>query len=63
MALQTMAVARQWLSSVHVGISIDTNGTIAQQQRNGVFCAVCAEMLKAGQLSEESADRVRQWSY
>jgi hypothetical protein len=41
----TTAVARQWLSSDHVGTPTNTNTTIAQQQRNGVFCAVHAEML------------------
>jgi hypothetical protein len=45
MALQTTAVVRQWLSSDHVGTLTDTNGTIIQQKRNGVFCAVRAEML------------------
>jgi hypothetical protein len=38
-------VVRQWLSSDHVGIATDTNATVAQQQRNGVFCADRAEML------------------
>jgi hypothetical protein len=28
----------------------DTNATIAEQQRKGVFCAVLAEVLQAGQL-------------
>jgi hypothetical protein len=45
MALQTTAVARQWLSSHPMGTPTDTNTTNAQQQRNGVFCEVCAEML------------------
>jgi hypothetical protein len=45
MALKIMAVARQWLSSDQVGTSTDMNATIALQQRNGVLCAVCAEML------------------
>jgi hypothetical protein len=45
MALQTAAVARQWLSSYHVGTPTDTKATIALQQRNGVFFAVLAEML------------------
>jgi hypothetical protein len=44
-ALQTTAVARQWLSSDHVGTQTDTNATISQQQRKGVFCAVRSEML------------------
>jgi hypothetical protein len=50
MVVQTTVVARQWLSSDHVGTPRDMNATIAQQQRNGVFCAVRAEMLKAGQV-------------
>jgi hypothetical protein len=41
----TTAVARQWLSSDHVGTPTDTNATIALQERNGVFCEVRAEML------------------
>jgi hypothetical protein len=45
MAVQTTAVARQWLSSDRVGTPTNTNATVAQQQRNGVFCAVRAEML------------------
>jgi hypothetical protein len=40
-----MAVARQWLSSDHVGTPIYMNQTTAQQQRNGVFCMIRAEML------------------
>jgi hypothetical protein len=44
MALKTTAVARQWLSIDHVGTPTDTNTTVEQQQRNGVFCAVSAEM-------------------
>jgi hypothetical protein len=55
MALQTTAVARQMLSSNHVGTAIDTNGTIALQQRNGVFCAVRAEMLYSGQCDSGSS--------
>jgi hypothetical protein len=45
MALQTTAVARQWLSSDHVVTPTDRNTTIALQQRNGVFYLVQAEML------------------
>jgi hypothetical protein len=45
MALQTMAVARQWLNRDHFVTPTDTNATVALQQRNGVFYAVCAEML------------------
>jgi hypothetical protein len=45
MALQKKAVARQWLSSVHVGTPRDTNVTIAHEPKNGVFFAVHAEML------------------
>jgi hypothetical protein len=45
MALQTMAVARQWLSSDHVITLTDINATIALQQRKDVFYAVRAEML------------------
>jgi hypothetical protein len=51
MALQTMAVARKWLSSDHMVTPADTNATIALQQRNGVFYAVRAEMNKQGQLA------------
>jgi hypothetical protein len=54
MALQTTAVARYWLSSNDVGTPTDTNTTIAQLQRNGVFCAVHSEMLQAGQVSGQS---------
>jgi stage V sporulation protein SpoVS len=43
-ALKTMAVARQWLSSDHVGTPTDTNTSVEQQQRSGIFCAVRAEM-------------------
>jgi hypothetical protein len=43
-AMQTTIVAWQWLSSDHVGTPTDTNAT-SLQQRNGVFCVVCAEML------------------
>jgi hypothetical protein len=45
MALQTMAVVKQWLSSDHMDTSTDTNTTSAQQQRNDVSCAVHAEVL------------------
>jgi hypothetical protein len=45
MDLQTMAVARKWLSSDHVVTPTDTNITIALQQRNRVLYAVHAEML------------------
>jgi hypothetical protein len=45
MALQTRAVARQWLSSDHVGSPADKNTTNAQQQENGIFCAVRDDML------------------
>jgi hypothetical protein len=51
MALQTMTVARQWLSSDHMIIPKDTNATIAQQQRSGVYCAVLAEKLVKSELS------------
>jgi hypothetical protein len=50
MGLQTTAVARQWLSSNYVGTPTDRNATIAQQQRNGVFCAVRAEMFESNKL-------------
>jgi hypothetical protein len=43
----------QWLGSNHVGTPADTNATIAQQQRNGVFYAVRAEKLQAGPVSQE----------
>jgi hypothetical protein len=49
MALQKKAVARYWLSSDHMGTPSDTNATIALQQRKGVFCAVRAKVLQAGQ--------------
>jgi hypothetical protein len=39
---------------LHVGILTDTNATMAQQQTNGVFCAVYAEMLQAGQVSGQN---------
>jgi hypothetical protein len=45
-------VARQWLSNYHVGIPTDANATMDKQQKNGVFCAVRAEMLQAGQLEQ-----------
>jgi hypothetical protein len=51
MALETMAVASQWLSSDHVATPTDTNATMAQQQRIGVICAVRVEMLQAGRVS------------
>jgi hypothetical protein len=41
----TTAVARQWLSSDHLGNPTDTNVIIAPKQRNGVFCAVRVVML------------------
>jgi hypothetical protein len=41
MALQTTAVARQWLSSDHVVTPTDMDATIALQQKNGVFHLVC----------------------
>jgi hypothetical protein len=44
MALKTIAVARKWLSSDHMGTQTDTNAIIALQQ-NWVFCEVRAEML------------------
>jgi hypothetical protein len=34
-----------WLSSDHVETPTDTNATVVQQQINGVFCAIRAEML------------------
>jgi hypothetical protein len=50
MALQATTVARQWLSSDHVGTPTDTNATIAQQQRNSGFCVVRTEMFKQAKL-------------
>jgi hypothetical protein len=41
----TIAVARQWLSSDHVGISTGANAAIELQQRNCIFYLVRAEML------------------
>jgi hypothetical protein len=46
MALQTTAVAKQWLSSDFLGTPTYTNATTAQQQRNGAFCAVYAGELR-----------------
>jgi hypothetical protein len=40
-----MTTARQWLSSNHVGTPRDTNATMEQQQRNGAFREVRADML------------------
>jgi hypothetical protein len=54
MALQTMAAARQSLSSDYMVTTTDTNATIPLQQRNGVSGAVHEEMLQAGQ--------IRRWS-
>jgi hypothetical protein len=45
MVLQRTDVARQLLSGDKMGTPKDTNVTIAQQERNGIFCAVRAEML------------------
>jgi hypothetical protein len=45
MDLQTTTAAKQWLSSDHVGSPADKNKTNAQQQKNGIFCAVRDEML------------------
>jgi hypothetical protein len=41
----TTAVVSQWLSRDHVGTPTDINGAKAQQQMNGVLCAVRAEKL------------------
>jgi hypothetical protein len=43
--LSNGSVARQWLSSHHVGTLTATNAITALQQRNSVFCAVRAKML------------------
>jgi hypothetical protein len=59
MTLKTMAIAKRFLSSDHVGTPIDTNTTVTQQQRNCVFIHVHAEMLHARQCTVE---QVRQWS-
>jgi hypothetical protein len=45
MALQTKAIARQRLSSDHVGTPTDNKEIIAQQERKDAFCAVLAEIL------------------
>jgi hypothetical protein len=45
MALQTTAIARQWLSNSHVETPTDMNATVAQQRRNGVSSAISAELL------------------
>jgi hypothetical protein len=37
----TKAVSGQWLGK-HVPAATDTNITVAQQQRNGVFCVIRA---------------------
>jgi hypothetical protein len=50
MALKITIVARQWLSGDHVDNPRETNAEISLQQRNGVFCAVPAEMLLAEQV-------------
>jgi hypothetical protein len=42
----TTAVARQWLSSDHVGTPTDMKAKVALQQSNYVFCEVRAEMLE-----------------
>jgi hypothetical protein len=46
----------QWLGSNHVGTPTDTNATMTQQQRDGVFCAIRTEILQAGRDNEESVD-------
>jgi hypothetical protein len=40
-----MVVFRQWLNSYQVDIPTDENAKMDAQERNGVFCAVRAEML------------------
>jgi hypothetical protein len=45
MALQTTAVARQWLSTNDVVNPTDMKATISLQQSNSVFYAVRAELL------------------
>jgi hypothetical protein len=50
MVLQTAAVALQWLSNDHVATPTDTKATLAQQQKNCVFCAVRAECYKQDKL-------------
>jgi ribosomal protein L36 len=40
----TRATSEQWLSK-HVPAATDTNATMVQQPRNGVFYVVCAKML------------------
>jgi hypothetical protein len=45
MALQTTAVASQWLSSDRMDIPKDMNEITALEHRNGVFCAVRADLL------------------
>jgi hypothetical protein len=56
MALKTTAVARQWLSADNGGSPTGMDTTTAQKQRNGVFCAVRAEMLKAGKVRCEERE-------
>jgi hypothetical protein len=45
MTLQTMDLARQWLSSDHLVTPTDRNTIIALQHRNGVVYVVRAKML------------------
>jgi hypothetical protein len=47
-----MFLGHQWDTTV-IGTQTDTNTTMTQQQSNGVFCAIRAEMLQAGEVSEE----------
>jgi hypothetical protein len=49
MALQRTAVVNQWQYSDNLEIPRETNATMTQERRNGVFFAVRAEMLQAGE--------------
>jgi hypothetical protein len=62
MALQTKAVARQWLSSDHMGTPKYMNATMAQQHRNGIFCAVHANRLQVWQVSGVQESRAEEWA-
>jgi hypothetical protein len=59
MALQTTALAIQWLSSDHVDTLTDTNASIAQIQSNYVFCASrCYEQDESVKAAEFVSERV-----
>jgi hypothetical protein len=45
MALQTTTVARQWLSSDHVGIPIDANATMHTTEEGYFLCDPCRDVI------------------